>query len=85
MDAYGCPADCLRTDLRGVDGVEVPAEFHRELIISPLSRQWPRSCSPFAMARLLANQTRSGAGTKKSRSHRAKTAASPAVTSVRAM
>ncbi len=35
MDAYGCPADCLRTDLRGVDGVEVPAEFHRELIISP--------------------------------------------------
>ncbi|KJY46710.1 hypothetical protein VR46_07560 [Streptomyces sp. NRRL S-444] len=43
------------------------------------------SCSPLATARLLAKRTRCGAGTKESRSHRAKTAASSAVTSVRVM
>ncbi|WP_432079779.1 hypothetical protein [Streptomyces sp. YPW6] len=45
----------------------------------------PGCLSPFATARLLADQTRWGAGTKRSRSRRAKTAASPAVTSVRVM
>ncbi|MCX5011950.1 hypothetical protein OG765_13255 [Streptomyces sp. NBC_00555] len=46
---YGCPADCLRTGLRGLHGVEVPAQLRRDLFVAALARQRPRV--PFAVRR----------------------------------